>query len=264
MEFPAPGKLDYGQSPRATPVIHGDKVYLLGAFGGLRCVELASGKVIWERQLPCEFKVPLPTWGMCSPPLIVDDLLIVNPGSANASLAALDCATGGTRWTSPGFPAAYSAFICVEFGGQRQIVGYDRHSLGGWDVKTGKRLWKLVPPTEGDFNVPTPVAVEDGIVVSTDAKTKKDPELSLALSNAVFQVFAFVVKMLGVIWVMFVARWAFPRFRYDQIMRLGWKLKLRVSLSNVVITAAVFLWAGRRASPGWASSSRSRSSSSSA
>ena len=73
MEFSAPGKLDYGQSPRATPVIHGDKVYLLGAFGGLRCVELASGKVIWERQLPCEFKVPLPTWGMCSPPLIVDD-----------------------------------------------------------------------------------------------------------------------------------------------------------------------------------------------
>jgi len=47
-------------------------------------------------------------------------------------------------------------------------VGYDRHSLGGWEVKTGKRLWKLVPPTEGDFNVPTPVAVEDGIVVSTE------------------------------------------------------------------------------------------------
>ena len=168
VEFPAPGKLDYGQSPRATPVIHGDKVYLLGAFGGLHCVHLATGKVIWERQLPREFKASLPTWGMCSPPLIVDDLLIVNPGSANASLAALDCATGATRWATPGLPAAYSAFICAEFGGQRQIVGYDRHSLGGWDVKTGKRLWKLVPPAEGDFNVATPVAVEDGIILSTE------------------------------------------------------------------------------------------------
>src|SRR5439155_2658332 len=32
LEFPASGKLDYGQSPRATPIIHADKAYLLGAF----------------------------------------------------------------------------------------------------------------------------------------------------------------------------------------------------------------------------------------
>jgi NADH-quinone oxidoreductase subunit H len=62
---------------------------------------------------------------------------------------------------------------------------------------------------------------------------------------AVLQVFAFIVKMLAVIWVMFLARWAFPRFRYDQIMRLGWKMMLPVSLANVAITAAVYLWAGR-------------------
>jgi NADH-quinone oxidoreductase subunit H len=62
---------------------------------------------------------------------------------------------------------------------------------------------------------------------------------------AVLQVFAFIVKMLLVIWVMFVARWTFPRFRYDQIMRLGWKMMLPISLVNVALTAAVFLWAGR-------------------
>ncbi|HZX95211.1 MAG TPA: complex I subunit 1 family protein [Myxococcales bacterium] len=62
---------------------------------------------------------------------------------------------------------------------------------------------------------------------------------------AVFQVFSFLLKMLAVIWVMFVARWAFPRFRYDQIMRLGWKMMLPVSLANVAITAGVFLWGGR-------------------
>jgi len=168
IEFPAPGKLDYGQSPRATPVIREGKAYLLGAFGDLRCVNVTNGEVIWKRQLPRDFKALLPTWGMCATPLLVDDLLIVNPGGKNASLAALDCDTGRTRWTTPGLPAAYSAFICGEFGGRRQIVGYDRISLGGWDVKTGKRLWKLVPQTEGDFNVPTPVAVEGGVIVSTE------------------------------------------------------------------------------------------------
>src|SRR6185369_12829046 len=67
-----------------------------------------------------------------------------------------------------GSPAAYSAFICGEFGGLRQIIGYDQHSLGGWEVKTGNRLWRLVPPTPGDFNVPTPLAVEGGVIVSTE------------------------------------------------------------------------------------------------
>lgn len=167
-QFPARGKLDYGQAPRATPVIHGGRAYLLGAFGELRCVNVTDGKVLWKRQLPREFKAELPTWGMCSPPLVVDDLLIVNPGGTNASLAALDRVTGRTRWTTPGAPAAYAAFICGEFGGRRQIVGYDQHSLGGWDVKTGVRLWQLVPPREGDFNVPTPVAMDGGLVVATE------------------------------------------------------------------------------------------------
>lgn len=62
---------------------------------------------------------------------------------------------------------------------------------------------------------------------------------------AVLQVFAFIVKMLAIIWVMFIARWAFPRFRYDQIMRLGWKMMLPVALANVALTAGVFLWGGR-------------------
>src|SRR5438270_11853257 len=62
---------------------------------------------------------------------------------------------------------------------------------------------------------------------------------------AVLQVFTFVVKMLSVVWVLMVVRWSFPRFRYDQFIRLGGKMMLPVALSNVVITGAVFLWAGR-------------------
>ncbi len=168
VEYRAPGHLDYGQSPRATPVIHQDKVYLLGAFGELRCVNLKDGKLVWKRNLPAEFGAELPTWGMSATPLIIDDMLIVNPGGASASLVALDRATGKTRWMTPGAPAAYAAFIYGEFGGRRQIIGYDQHSLGGWDVKTGERLWQVVPPQSGDFNVPTPIAVEGGLVVASE------------------------------------------------------------------------------------------------
>lgn len=168
IEYPARGTLDYGQSPRAAPVIDRERAYLLGAFGNLRCVNMADGKVLWERKLPSEFGAGVPTWGMCSPPLLVDGLVVVNPGGANASLAALDRETGHTRWTAPGGRAGYSAFIVGTFGGRKQIVGYDEHSLGGWDPATGERLWRLKPPVEGDFNVPTPIAVDGAVLVSTE------------------------------------------------------------------------------------------------
>lgn len=166
--FPAPGKLDYGTAPRATPVIREGRAYLQGAMGELRCVDVTDGRVLWKRDLPRDFEAQLPEWGLCSTPLLVEDLVIVNPGGAGASLVALDQATGRTRWTSPGRRAAYASFIVGEFGGRRQIVGYDQGSLGGWDIRTGKRLWELVPPRPGDFNVPTPLAVEGGLVVSTE------------------------------------------------------------------------------------------------
>ena len=168
LSFPARGNLDYGNAPRATPVIYDGHAYVLGAFGDLRCLDLSDGSVLWERQLIREFGARLPTWGTCSPPLIMEDLVIVNPGSTNAALAALDLCTGHTRWTTPGAPAAYSAFVAGEFGGRRQFIGYDDRSLGGWDPATGERLWRFVPPVNGDFNVPTPIAFKDGLVVASE------------------------------------------------------------------------------------------------
>ncbi len=71
-------------------------------------------------------------------------------------------------WKCPGEPAGYASFIVGRFGGVRQIVGLDCISAGGWDVRTGRRLWKLVAPVEGDFNVPTPVNVGGRLLLSSE------------------------------------------------------------------------------------------------
>ncbi|MCH9653921.1 MAG: PQQ-like beta-propeller repeat protein [Planctomycetes bacterium] len=169
LEYFASGELDYGPSPRATPLIHNDLVFLLGAFGHLHCVELSTGKIVWKKNLYDEYGLETkPTWGACSSPLIVENKLIVNPGAKEASLVALDPKTGKTLWKTPGEAAGYGSLIAGKFGGRLQIVGHDAISLGGWDVKTGKRLWKVIPEFTGDFNVPTPLAVNGNLLVTTE------------------------------------------------------------------------------------------------
>lgn len=168
IEYPAPEDMDFSNSPRANPVIHESLVYLLGAFGDLNCVNLKTGQVVWKKNIIKEFGAELVTWGMCSAPLIVDDKLIVNPGAKDASIVALDRRIGKVIWKTPGEPAGYSSFILATFGNVRQIVGYDSISLGGWDPKTGRRLWKLLPEEEGDFNVPTPIYIDGKLLVVTE------------------------------------------------------------------------------------------------
>jgi len=59
------------------------------------------------------------------------------------------------------------------------------------------------------------------------------------LAVVLLQVGAFAVKVIFFCWVQILLRWTLPRFRYDQVMRLGWKMLLPVALLNVIVTA---LW----------------------
>ncbi|HMJ12852.1 MAG TPA: complex I subunit 1 family protein, partial [Polyangiaceae bacterium] len=52
---------------------------------------------------------------------------------------------------------------------------------------------------------------------------------------------AFIFKTLGLCFVQLTIRWTLPRFRYDQLMRLGWRKLLPVSLVNILVTGAVIL-----------------------
>ncbi|MFO0915071.1 MAG: PQQ-binding-like beta-propeller repeat protein [Pirellulales bacterium] len=164
------GHLDYGNSGRATPTIHGDLVFLYNAHGTLICVKLATGEVVWKKNLLSEFRGKDLTnaWGTSSSPLVVDDKLIVNPGGPEASVVALVPATGEVVWKTPGGHAAFASFIVGTFGNRRQIVGYERKALVGLDPDTGQQLWRLVPPVANDFNVPTPIAVDGKLLVTTE------------------------------------------------------------------------------------------------
>jgi NADH-quinone oxidoreductase subunit H len=55
------------------------------------------------------------------------------------------------------------------------------------------------------------------------------------------QVVTFIIKLVLIIWLQLMLRWSLPRFRYDQIMQLCWKLLLPLSLFNILATGLVIL-----------------------
>lgn len=58
---------------------------------------------------------------------------------------------------------------------------------------------------------------------------------------SIIQVLAFCFKVVLLLLFFIVIRWTIPRFRYDQLMNLGWKIMLPVSILNILLTGLVIL-----------------------
>jgi NADH-quinone oxidoreductase subunit H len=58
---------------------------------------------------------------------------------------------------------------------------------------------------------------------------------------SLLQVAAFACKVLFFCWFLLLIRWTLPRLRYDQLMRLGWKYMLPISVLNIFVTAFVLI-----------------------
>ena len=99
----------WGSGPRSTPAVSSSLVFFLGSVGNLTAVDRDTGQVIWAVDFQEEFGAPVPDWGFSSSPLVLDDLVIVQPGGSDHSMAALDHDTGRTRWATASDPPGYAS-----------------------------------------------------------------------------------------------------------------------------------------------------------
>ena len=67
-----------------------------------------------------------------------------------------------------------------------------------------------------------------------------DPHGDIGLPMAIFRIVVLMAKMLLVVIFFMLVRWSWPRFRFDQLMALGWKVMLPLGLFNLIVLAVLF------------------------
>jgi outer membrane protein assembly factor BamB len=93
----------YNNGPRSSPLLTDDHCYTFGAEGKLLCLDLKTGKLIWQRDTAADWTIPPAFFGVGTSPIFENGFLIVMVGGQpNSGVVALDPATGKTVWESVG------------------------------------------------------------------------------------------------------------------------------------------------------------------
>jgi outer membrane protein assembly factor BamB len=183
----------YNNGPRASPLLTEDKCYAFGAEGKLSCVELRTGKLVWERNTAKDWTIPEAFFGVGSSPIIEGNALIVMVGGQpNSGVVAFDPQTGKTLWQSvgeknwQGIPmtgwrgertvewnplekqASYSTPVAATVNGQRQVFCLMRQGLVSLNPTNGAvnfSFW-FRSTANDSVNAMNPVVVDNMVLIS--------------------------------------------------------------------------------------------------
>ena len=161
--------ISYACGPRASVTIADGRAFALGTMGHFHCLDAATGKLLWAKDLNAEYKIRMPFWGIASAPLVEQGLVVVQiGGEPNACLVAFDTRTGQERWRALDDRASYSAPIIIEQASRRVLVCYTGDNIVGLDPASGSVHWKYPFPA-ADFvqGIATPVFHKNMLFVTS-------------------------------------------------------------------------------------------------
>jgi outer membrane protein assembly factor BamB len=143
-----------GPGPRATPTFHAGRVFSFGANGHLNCLDAASGKVSWSRDVAADSGAAIPQWGFASSPLVAQGLVTVFAGGPSGkSMVAYREDSGEPAWSAgvdaegagsgPELPIlSYSSPQLSSIDGVEQILLSTNAGVSAFEPVSGKRLWQ--------------------------------------------------------------------------------------------------------------------------
>lgn len=152
---------------RSTPTIKGDLAYLLTGNGKLTCLDLKSGKPVWEKDFIGQMGGTNIQWGYTETILIDGDKLFCTPGGKQNNVVALNPKTGETIWACPGLGelSAYCTPLLVKLPNRQLLVTHTATHVLGIDAESGKLLWNAEHPNQWAVHPNTPIYGDGGLFV---------------------------------------------------------------------------------------------------
>ncbi len=150
--------------PAATPTVEGDAVYVFSKNGDVLRLNAETGKIVWHKNIRTELGLQELTWYFSGSPVIVDDLVILNAGTAGV---ALNKADGRVVWQNGKGAGGYATPVPYTYGGRKCIAMFGASDLFGIEAATGKILWRHEWKTSYDINSADPIVVGDRIFISS-------------------------------------------------------------------------------------------------
>lgn len=151
---------DGGDGPRSTPTVDGGRVYVMNSNLQLFCLEAASGKQVWKKDLVREHGAKNIKWKNAASPLIDGNLVFVAGGGAGQALLGIDKATGKVIWKGQSDTMTHSTPVVATIQGQRQVIFFTESGLVSVNPASGQPLWRYQFPFSVSTAI-TPVVAGD-------------------------------------------------------------------------------------------------------
>jgi outer membrane protein assembly factor BamB len=156
-----------GAGPRATPTFHEGKVYALGATGRLNCLDAATGRALWSRDVVADSGAKVPQWGFASSPLVCQGVVTVFAGGPDGkSVLGYNAATGEFAWSGGESRFSYCSLHPARLGGVEQLILASDTGLTAFQPARGEVLWEYRwPLSEGQVRAVQPTVLSDSDVL---------------------------------------------------------------------------------------------------
>lgn len=149
--------MQFGDGPRSTPLIVGDRLYTIGIAGKMHCLAKEDGKVYWSKDLWSDLGGTALNHGYSSSPILYKDFIIVLVGGEGHSIVALDRLSGSVVWQKHDFENSYSTPKVITLEGHDHLITFMGSEIVGLDPTTGDLQWSYEIGNQWKQNVCPPV-----------------------------------------------------------------------------------------------------------
>ena len=132
-----------GDGPRSTPAFSNGRVYAYSSQMVLSCLEAATGKIVWSKDILHEFGGKNIGWESAMSPVIDGKVVFVAGGGPGESMLAFDKATGGVVWKTGDERMTHATPVVADIEGVRQVIFLMQSGLVSLESGTGKPLWRF-------------------------------------------------------------------------------------------------------------------------